>query len=526
MKKLFTSISNTVGCSAREILSGDGKCEACPEYTRPSTSKSFCIADACLIGLDVLRDGTCPPCEKVSPDNRSCASAGGVCPFQRKVNGKCQAATCVNRERVNLDGSCQECPAYTRPASSRRACIDPSQLPIDNPKHCGEREKILESGSCEDCPDYTRRSYSKRKCISNCGKRAIVLKDGSCEDCPDFSKPDKDQRICFKPPGCEGRSTKLRTGDCQKCEDYSRRQEGENGEDVCGPDTCAFPEYQILLKSGKCQSCPEGAKPSENGKSCDTLAVFKPGWIIGTLLVGFLIQGFFYMKLYATEFNATELAKPIEVPKSDSFYQKAAAAAIPERPSAVKLLRPAGIDEEESKESIDIQVNFQPPGDRAEGDSSIFAGDSSYDSEEEEDDFENNSLSIGDSYIKRMTADKNQGVVMAPSPSKKQSKKTPDPTLMEKYFLRASPTRKQRRKLAEAQGAATYNPPPEEAEKPSLRKIKKQLTSKTTPQKLEVDPTPQYRYPQSPNHQGQPMRSSNVPDQYTNSIIDDTPVRP
>ena len=52
---------------------------------------------------------------------------------------ECGSDTCVGREVLLIDGTCEACGDYTRISSDRKACIST----------CESNEKVLISGLCE-----------------------------------------------------------------------------------------------------------------------------------------------------------------------------------------------------------------------------------------------------------------------------------------------------------------------------------------------------------------------------------------
>jgi hypothetical protein len=97
----------------------------------------------------------------------------------------------VDGQILKVDGSCEYCDKYTRPAPDGKSCKEEA---------CAATSKLTIEGYCEACPEYTRKSTDGRLCESfECDHhREKHMPDGTCQICDDYQIRDpKDNRACI-----------------------------------------------------------------------------------------------------------------------------------------------------------------------------------------------------------------------------------------------------------------------------------------------------------------------------------------
>ena len=70
------------------------------------------------------------------------------------------------------DGTCMECFPYSAPGLNKRGCVNPV---------CGDRQKIDYDGQCVDCPDYMRNMGIAIECAAPpCRAEEYLTIEGKC----------------------------------------------------------------------------------------------------------------------------------------------------------------------------------------------------------------------------------------------------------------------------------------------------------------------------------------------------------
>ena len=157
-----------------------------------------------------------------------------------------------------IDGTCEDCPDYTRGHDNGKAC---------EPEGCHDREKLLIDGTCETCPDYERVTDKEgRVCGSDkCSSVEVLNYKGVCERCDDYYRPDDKGRNCINKCGDLEKISIF--GQCSKCPEYSRPINENKSE--CGGDSCT--DTQIMLSDGTCGNCLPYTKSAKYGTKTYTL---------------------------------------------------------------------------------------------------------------------------------------------------------------------------------------------------------------------------------------------------------------
>jgi len=97
-------------------MNDSGKCDKCPDFTRPKTQHSYypisknCITDQCSSQTQILlADGTCETCgDYTLPDD---------------ANRNCILPVCSDNEIMTLEASCESCGDYTHPDDTLKECV-------------------------------------------------------------------------------------------------------------------------------------------------------------------------------------------------------------------------------------------------------------------------------------------------------------------------------------------------------------------------------------------------------------------
>ena len=121
-------------CTEREILDIDGYCKPCGDYEYPSIGESMdeimsgantiCLS-TCEIGQMITKEGVCEKCQDyttVSEDGREC-----ITPI------------CTMNEKITVFGTCEACPEFHVQQEDGISC---SMIT------CAANEKLLPTGVC------------------------------------------------------------------------------------------------------------------------------------------------------------------------------------------------------------------------------------------------------------------------------------------------------------------------------------------------------------------------------------------
>lgn len=197
------------------ISKSNGKCVACPDYKHPNIDFKECINDGPCNEKNILQiDGTCKEC----PSGTRPDETGLVCKFD-----DCDVDTQISDDL----GYCITCDLYTKPnKDSADGEADNSFCVSDS---CVENQILKQDGTCDDCDDYTHPDTSVRNCIQcdMTGRdRDIWTITGQCFTCPDKTYPGPQKHECVS-DDCDLERGFLRNdGTCNICDDWYYPNEG------------------------------------------------------------------------------------------------------------------------------------------------------------------------------------------------------------------------------------------------------------------------------------------------------------
>jgi hypothetical protein len=104
-------------CSSGQIFTKEGKCEHCPDFTRPVGNGYVCERSECAVD-EILQ-----------------------------VNGHCMSNACPFHHIRDGTNNCKECNLYSHPNADQTECIYES---------CSKYEYLRVDGTCSYCGAFMR----------------------------------------------------------------------------------------------------------------------------------------------------------------------------------------------------------------------------------------------------------------------------------------------------------------------------------------------------------------------------------